>query len=37
MFFNILMQDAAKRMPDLQQRMAEIEAVEIENNVYFSR
>ena len=36
LFFNLLLQDAARQMPGLQERIAAIEAVERENNVYFT-
>jgi DNA-binding MurR/RpiR family transcriptional regulator len=36
LFFNLLLQDAARQMPGLEERIAAIEAVERENNVYFT-
>ncbi|WP_019554616.1 MurR/RpiR family transcriptional regulator [Propionispira raffinosivorans] len=34
-FFNLLLRDAAKQMPELDQRMEQIEQIERENEVYF--
>jgi DNA-binding MurR/RpiR family transcriptional regulator len=35
-FFNLLLRDAAKHMPHLQERMEKVEAVERRDNVYFT-
>ena len=37
MLFNLLLQDAARQMPQLRARMEAIEAIERENHVYFAK